>query len=85
MFMDIFGWLKDHSYLATWLGPAIGITGLILNFTRKPRTFDLRAFTLYLTFFIFTGLKLSGFDTSKVLGMDMVWMVCFLVVFCNPL
>src|ERR1017187_5603549 len=71
-------WLKVHSFLATWLGPIIGIVGLLLQQTRKQNRFDFRAFTIYLTFFVVMGVKLSNtLDLSKVTGVDIVWLMCF--------
>jgi hypothetical protein len=71
-------WLKVHSYLATWMGPAIGVITLILNYTKRKAEFDLRSFTIYLTFFVVMGVKLSNtIDLSKISGVDIIWMMCF--------
>ena len=73
-------WLKDHAFLATWLGPIVGIIGLILQQTRSKGAFDFRAFTIYLTFFLLLGYKLTpGVDASK-LGVDLVFALCFFAI-----
>ena len=59
-------WLKAHDYLAAWLGPAIGVIGLLLQQTSKRGRFNFRAFTIYLTFFVILGVKLSGKTTTSV-------------------
>ena len=64
--------------MATWMGPAIGIIALVLQQTNKKGAFDFRAFTIYLTFFVVMGVKLSNtVDFSKVTGVDIVWIMCF--------
>jgi hypothetical protein len=73
-------WLKNHEYLAAWLGSFVGVIGLVLQQTTTQDRFSFRSFTIYLTFFTIMGVKLSGMvDTSK-LGVDLVWSVCFFAI-----
>jgi len=74
-------WLKVHTFLAAWLGPAVGIIGLVLQQTRRKARFDFRSFTIYLTFFVFTGFALSpDFDSSKHLIFGVIWFMCFIYI-----
>jgi hypothetical protein len=83
-FAAMMEWLKAHSFLATWMGPVIGIVGLVLNFTKKRGEFDFRAFTLYLTFFILTGVVLSPIVDDKTKeNVRTIWVVCFFAILYN--
>ncbi len=79
-------WLRAHQFLAAWLGPVVGIIGLVLQQTNKKEAFSFRAFTIYLTFFLLLGLKLTpGFDSSAKMGIDVVWIMCFFAILWDQL
>ena len=45
------GWLKDHSYIATWLSPCIAIIIAIIKSHGKAANIDLKELAIYIAFF----------------------------------